>query len=828
MTTMSGASGWDLLAGITSVVTPGFAAGLVLKTSALLLVTGAVATVLGRRSAAVRHFIWSLALGGALALPLVATSLPWSLAVVPVPGEAVTSSTPAQPASWKASAAERDGPAEAERSAALTVRSEADLERASSIVSVGVSAPRGALPTLSGLGVRAVAGIVWALVAVALLLHLVAGRIFLGLMARRGRVVRDASVASDFRRMLGSSGIRRPVRLLWSQRVRVPLTWGVLRPVILLPAEARGWEHERLALVLRHELAHVRRLDDVAHLVAWIACALHWFNPLVWWAASRMRDESEHASDDLVLQGGARASDYARHLLAVVSAMGSRSAPAGAVPLAQRSRFEGRLLAILDAGRSRDRVHGPGAVGLAVGTAALVVLLGAMAPAPARGAQDPVGPMGSIGSMGSMGSMDPPGVAEPTSRVQPPQTAGRDEAETDGSSPDLVAADAPMAADPSKQSRIDSDTEVDQDAAGAVPAPANGSPKGSWPAVVDHVEDDAAARRDSASVRALSKALLEDSDAEVRRSAAWALGQLEDRRGTPALSSALRGDDAVEVRRTAAWALGQVEDASAVDALGDALDDTDEEVRSNALWALGQIESPEAVAPLTRVLRDGSPEARRTAAWALGQIESREAVAPLVAALKDADEDVRDQAVWALGQIEDDAAVPPLLSLLQDVSAKVRRQAAWALGQIESPRAASALAGALADTDPEVATTAAWALGQIEPSTAPPELLQAARTGTGDLRNTALWALSQIEDPAAVPIYAELLKDSDPRVRATALRGLAEVRDEAAIRAITQLLEDPDPEVRAAAVRALAGHGGWGGDPRPQPRPRPRPRPNGW
>ncbi len=88
-----------------------------------------------------------------------------------------------------------------------------------------------------------------------------------------------------------------PVRgcaLLMSEDCPGPMTWGVFRPVIMLPDEALDWPAERLATVLRHELAHVRRRDGLAQALALIACALYWPNPLVWGAARALRREAPH------------------------------------------------------------------------------------------------------------------------------------------------------------------------------------------------------------------------------------------------------------------------------------------------------------------------------------------------------------------------------------------------------------------------------------------------------------------------------------------------------------------------------------------------------
>ena len=134
----------------------------------------------------------------------------------------------------------------------------------------------------------------------------------------------------------------------------MPMTFGLVRPAILVPSEAAEWSAERRRVVLLHELAHVRRGDPATHLLARAAMNIYWWNPLAWIAWREFLKERERAADDLVLNAGARASDYAGHLLEVARTL--QSAPAigwAAVAMARRSQLEGRLLAILDSGVNR-------------------------------------------------------------------------------------------------------------------------------------------------------------------------------------------------------------------------------------------------------------------------------------------------------------------------------------------------------------------------------------------------------------------------------------------------------------------------------------------
>jgi uncharacterized protein YjbI with pentapeptide repeats len=176
-------------------------------------------------------------------------------------------------------------------------------------------------------------------------------------IARRCRQMTAAPVLSLAAELARELGVTRPVLLLHGLLdgpPAMPMTWGFRRPIVLLPTGFAGWPEHRQRAVLLHELAHVKRGDWLAQMLAQVTCAVYWFHPLAWWAAGRLRVESERACDDRVLSAGVRASDYATQLLEVVRTMkATRVSLRAAVMMAQRPLIEERLRAILDGRRSR-------------------------------------------------------------------------------------------------------------------------------------------------------------------------------------------------------------------------------------------------------------------------------------------------------------------------------------------------------------------------------------------------------------------------------------------------------------------------------------------
>ena len=185
-----------------------------------------------------------------------------------------------------------------------------------------------------------------------------------------------------------TAGISRKVELRECGDVELPATLGVARPVILLPLDCHRWSPSIRRHVLLHELAHIARNDYVTQLVAQVAVALFWFNPLMHFTTRRMRAEAENASDDHVLRAGVRPSAYAGTLVALNEVPSRRFLPQfGAVGVAGARQLEERVRAIVSPSRDWSR-RNVLAVAAAVGALAIVVPLTAIerlaaVPAPA-------------------------------------------------------------------------------------------------------------------------------------------------------------------------------------------------------------------------------------------------------------------------------------------------------------------------------------------------------------------------------------------------------------------------------------------------------------
>ena len=164
----------------------------------------------------------------------------------------------------------------------------------------------------------------------------------------------------------------RPVALLVNESVTAPLTCGIVRPTVVLPADAMQWPDDEVRRALVHELEHVRRADWCIHVATRIVCAIYWFHPLVWVAWRQLSLESERACDDAVLRVSDRTA-YAQQLVTLAR----RQAQPSALPvlsMVDRSDLSARVAALLDDTQARGRL---GLVRtLATGAAACLLAVG--------------------------------------------------------------------------------------------------------------------------------------------------------------------------------------------------------------------------------------------------------------------------------------------------------------------------------------------------------------------------------------------------------------------------------------------------------------------
>ena len=174
--------------------------------------------------------------------------------------------------------------------------------------------------------------VAWLLGLLAMSLRMLGGLLYVQRLRRYRVRPLGAAWQARLAGLAARAGLRRPVALLESALVRVPLVVGHMRPVILLPLGAvAGLPPAYLEAILAHELAHVLRRDYLVNLLQTVAEVLFFYHPAVWFVANCVRTERENCCDDTAtaLVGG----DPLRLALALTAlAEWSQAAVAPAAP----------------------------------------------------------------------------------------------------------------------------------------------------------------------------------------------------------------------------------------------------------------------------------------------------------------------------------------------------------------------------------------------------------------------------------------------------------------------------------------------------------------
>jgi hypothetical protein len=190
-----------------------------------------------------------------------------------------------------------------------------------------VAASNSVRPAVSaGFGWRAmrwdvVAVEIYLAIAFFLLVRILVG-FWLGRRLRRAsRIICDTRIIARFASRTRATGFSFTPQAAESEFISVPVTMGVLRPVILLPANWRDWDDAKLDAVIAHEVSHVARRDTLTQRLALLHCAIFWFSPLAWWLNRHLADLMERASDEAALAGGTDRKAYATTLLGFFEAL---------------------------------------------------------------------------------------------------------------------------------------------------------------------------------------------------------------------------------------------------------------------------------------------------------------------------------------------------------------------------------------------------------------------------------------------------------------------------------------------------------------------------
>lgn len=357
---------------------------LAIRATVLLVAAVGVSWALGRRSAGSRHALWTATFVLLLVLPAASVWLPaWEVGVPGFKAPESTMTSMTSPASGEAGWA---GINPASGAAAPTTRVSGQNQTTVSgpaehpLAEQPLAGPplavhslaRHALARPSGerqSSFRAVSILttVWGLGILGALLSIGVGQFRFRRLVRSARPATGETWLADLATVGRNTRVTRRVALVVTPRASAPMTGGIRKPVIVLPAESVRWTAEQRRLVLTHELIHVRRHDALRQVLGKTALALYWFHPLSWLAARQSGVVRELACDEEVLSLGTRPSEYASLLLDLARGVDDRSPAVLSLAMIQPSQLERRLMSILDPTRPERSALATGAALLAIG-----------------------------------------------------------------------------------------------------------------------------------------------------------------------------------------------------------------------------------------------------------------------------------------------------------------------------------------------------------------------------------------------------------------------------------------------------------------------------
>jgi uncharacterized protein (TIGR03435 family) len=334
-------SAW--FAEIAIAIGASFAATLLVKATLTLAAALAVTGLARRSRAAARHVLLVAAFAVLLVLPAASFVMPSR--GVSLPATTAASSAVAVPV--------------------MTSPSPTRLETHESVSTRRIES--------AGMSVSTLLWAIWGAGALLCLLPTLAGTWHLRSLRRSGSPCARGDALA--RKLSPETGIHRSIAVRVHESIPGPMTYGIVRPVIMLPLDATRWSEDELCRAMIHELEHVRRGDWLTQYLARIIGALYWFHPVVWMAWRRLCLEAERACDDAVLRRS-EATAYANQLVLLAERLASAATPPLLAMAACRD-LSTRVRAVLDGAQARGRA---GALPVATAIVAAALFIAAVAP----------------------------------------------------------------------------------------------------------------------------------------------------------------------------------------------------------------------------------------------------------------------------------------------------------------------------------------------------------------------------------------------------------------------------------------------------------------
>jgi len=217
------------------------------------------------------------------------------------------------------------------------------------ITVISISASSAASVGLDEQNWSALLGIGYALIASLLLLRLFLSAIALMRINTDSQLCSDESILRQSKHSCDALGISRVVAIKFSNAVASPMSFGLFKPVVILPPAASTWADSTIEDVLIHELAHIKRLDWPTMLFCHVLTSLLWANPLLWVAKNRVNEAAEQSCDAAVLRCGKDGSSYAEDLLRLAQeSLKNKQVPLLAQLMFDESNLTMRIKNILD------------------------------------------------------------------------------------------------------------------------------------------------------------------------------------------------------------------------------------------------------------------------------------------------------------------------------------------------------------------------------------------------------------------------------------------------------------------------------------------------